>query len=234
MATTSETTPLLADPEAPPANNSQIPQDGAGLTTTPPAKPPYFRATVVLTHLSAALSTLSFVTYLTTICIDIAGPGGFYLFWNLREHIQVLFGVSILTLIISSLNLLRLRHSHRPLWLVVNLLVDAVVVIYTLSSAPHALTANFDQSPNTWLPDKTAADTTRAVIVILGVGLISSLIVGLAHLVLFPLRCYAAFVGGSWDSGRVPGGEFRVEFAIKFLRQEDRTGALRETREQEH
>ncbi|KAL4952689.1 hypothetical protein BDW69DRAFT_185210 [Aspergillus filifer] len=219
MATTSETTPLLADPGAPSSIEHQISQDGAGVTT-PAAKPPYFRAIVVLTHLSAALSILAFICLLATICINTAGPGGFYLFYWLRDYVQILLGLSILTLIISSLNLLRLRHSQRQLWLPVNLIVDAILIVNLVTNIPEALDRNFDQSPGTWLPDKKAYNTAQAVIVLLGVGLVSSLIIGLAHLALFPLRCYAATVGGGWDSWRVPGGEFRIEVAVKFLRQE--------------
>ncbi|KAL4800714.1 hypothetical protein BDV19DRAFT_383732 [Aspergillus venezuelensis] len=224
MATTSETTPLLADPEASSSNEHQVSQDGAGVTTIPAAKPPYFRAIVVLTHFSAALSILAFICLLTIICIGAAGPGGFYLFYRLRENVQILLGLSILTLIISSLNLLRLRHAQRQLWLLVNLIVDAILIVNLVTTIPAALDGNFDQNPDTWLPDKKAYKTAQAVIVILGIGLVSSLIIGLAHLALLPLRCYTAAVGGGWDSWRVPGGEFRIEVAVKFLRQEDGTG----------
>ncbi|KAL4923916.1 uncharacterized protein BDV17DRAFT_295920 [Aspergillus undulatus] len=226
MATPSDTTPLLADSEPLEAGEYTIPQDGAGAITTPAPKPPYFRTTVVLTHLSAGLAILAFLFDLVVICIDAASPGGFYLFWNLRERLQVLFAISILALITTSLNLARLRHVRRSLWLWVNLIIDAVIVIYTVTLAPEALALNFDQSPTSWLPDRRAATTAQSVIVLLGVGLGAGLGVGLTHFVLFPLRCYAAFVEGSWDTWRVPGGEFKVEFSIKFLRQEERQERL--------
>ncbi|KAL4863976.1 hypothetical protein BDV12DRAFT_189258 [Aspergillus spectabilis] len=222
MASASDTTPLLADSEPLEAGDYTLPQDR--ITTSLPEKPPFFRATVVLTHLSTVLSIIAFLFDLIVIFVDVAHPHGFYLFWNLRELVQAMFGISILTIVASSLNLLRLRHARAPLWLWVNLIFDAVIVAYTVTCGPEALALNFDQSPDTWLPDTGAAETARAVIVLLGIGLIAGLLAGLVHLILFPLRCYASFRSGAWQSPqtwRLPGGEFKIEFSIKFLRQED-------------
>ncbi|KAL4921435.1 hypothetical protein BDW62DRAFT_174680 [Aspergillus aurantiobrunneus] len=223
MASASDTTPLLADPEAQESGQYRVPQDGV-INTPPQEKPPYFRPTIVLSHLSAALSIIAFIFDLTVICVDAANPGGYYLSWNLRGRLQGLFAISVLALVTSSLNLARLRHARASPFLWVNLIIDAVIVCYTVTLAPEALALNFDQSPSSWLPDNRAADTARAVIVLLGIGLIAGLIAGSVHLILFPIRCYASFVSGSWQSPHVwsiPSGEFRIEFSIKFLRKED-------------
>ncbi|KAL5341186.1 hypothetical protein BJX70DRAFT_76862 [Aspergillus crustosus] len=223
MASASDTTPLLADSEPLEGGEYTFPQDTI-ITASRLEKPPFFRTTVALTHLSAAFSIIAFIFNLTVIFIDVAHPNGYYMFWTLRELVQSMFGISILTIVVSSLNLLRLRYNRVPLWFLVNLIFDAVIVAYTVSRGPEALALNFDQSPDTWLPDTGAADTARAVIVLLGIGLIAGLLVGLVHLILFPLRCYASFRNGSWQSPqtwRLPGGEFKVEFSIRFLRQEE-------------
>ncbi|KAL4741172.1 hypothetical protein BDV11DRAFT_78260 [Aspergillus similis] len=231
MASVSENTPLLAESEPLETNEYQVSQNHS--VTTAPAKPPYFRTIVVLTHISAALSVPALVLYSTVISIETARPGGFYLPWHLATRIHVLAVINILSLLASALNLARLRHARRLLWLWLNLLIDAAITFYSLVLVPGALTLNFDQSPNSWLPDRGAAATARAVIVLLGIGLITGLFVGLAHLVLFPLRCFASIQRGPSQSPRtwkIPGGEFRVEFSVRFLRQEE---ANRESRDSE-
>lgn len=223
MATTSDTTPLLADSEPLEAGEYQLPQDGT-LTNPVQRKPTDYRRTILLTHLAAALSIVAFIFDLTVICIDFASPGGFYLFWSLRERLQILFALSIVTAVTAFLNLSRLRHTRQPLWLWLNLIIDAVIGVYTVCTAPDALVLNFDQTPDSWLPDSRAAQTAQAVIVLLGIGLVAGLAAGLAHLVLFPVRCYASFASQSWQTPqnwRIPGGEFKIEFSIKFLRQDD-------------
>lgn len=92
MANTSDTTPLLADSEPLEAGEYQLPQDGT-ITTPVQRKPTDYRKTILLTHLAAALSIVAFLFDLTVICIDFARPGGFYLFWNLRERLQILFAI---------------------------------------------------------------------------------------------------------------------------------------------
>ncbi|KAL6235815.1 hypothetical protein BDW75DRAFT_128157 [Aspergillus navahoensis] len=232
MASAPENTPLLADSEPLEAGEYQILQDHS--VTTAPAKPPYFRMIVVLIHLSAALSVLAFVLYLTVISIVTARPGGFYISWDLEQRIQALSITSILSFVASALNLARLRRARRVLWLWLNLLIDAVIAFFTFVLVPGALTLNFDESPDSWLPNRRAATTAGTVIVLLGIGLIAGLIAGLAHLVLFSMRCFALFRSEPSQSPwawRIPGGEFRVDFSIKFLRQED--GSTRETRDSE-
>ncbi|KAL4996094.1 hypothetical protein BDV10DRAFT_116888 [Aspergillus recurvatus] len=229
MASASENTPLLADSE-PLEGEHQILQDHT--VTTAPVKPPYFRMIVVLIHLSAALSVLAFVLYLIVISIVTAGPGGFYLSWDLEPRVRVLSATSILSFVASALNLARLRHARRALWLWLNLLIDAIIAFFTFVFVPGALALNFNESPDSWLPDRGAVATARAVTVLLGFGLIAGLVVGLAHLVLFPLRCFARFRSepsqSSW-AWRIPGGEFSVKFSVKFLRQEEE--ASRESRD---
>ncbi|KAL2830553.1 hypothetical protein BDW59DRAFT_18469 [Aspergillus cavernicola] len=223
MASASDITPLLANSEALEAGEYERPQDVDHITAIQHHPTPSLRTTVVLTHLSAVLAILGFIFDITVISIDAAAPNGFYMYWNLRERVQGMFGISILTVIASSLNLARLRHSRQPLWTWVNLIIDAVIVIYTINLAPEAIALNFDQSPDSWLPDEKAASVARAVVVLLGIGLISGLIGGLVHLILFPLRCYASFKSGSWrnpQAWRIPSGEFKIEFSVKFLRQE--------------
>lgn len=92
MATTSDTTPLLADSEPLEAGEYQLPRDGT-ITTPVQRKPTDYRKAALLTHLAAALSIVAFIFDLTVICIDFASPGGFYLFWNLRERLQILFAI---------------------------------------------------------------------------------------------------------------------------------------------
>lgn len=92
MATTSDTTPLLADSEPLEAGEYQLPQDGT-LTNPVQRKPTDYRKTILLTHLAAALSIVALIFDLTVICIDFASPGGFYLFWSLRERLQILFAL---------------------------------------------------------------------------------------------------------------------------------------------
>jgi hypothetical protein len=204
MASVSENTPLLAESEPRETNEYQISQNHS-LTTA--LVKPYFRTIVVLTHLSAALSVPAFVLYLTVSSIDIAGPGGFYLSWDLATRIHALAITvriwlaliqqknkrkslterstqSILSFLASALNLARLRHARRPLWLWLNLPIDAAITFSSLVLVPGALALNFNQSPDSWLPDRGAATTARAVIVFLGIGLIAGLFVGfvLAHL----------------------------------------------------
>ncbi|CBF86873.1 predicted protein [Aspergillus nidulans FGSC A4] len=164
MASVSENTPLLAESEPRETNEYQISQDHS--VTTAPAKP-YYRTIVVLTHLSAALSVPAFVLYLTVSSIDIAGPGGFYLSWDLATRIHSLAITSILSFLASALNLARLRHARRPLWLWLNLPIDAAIAFSSLVLVPGALALNFNQSPDSWLPDRGAAATARAVIVFL-------------------------------------------------------------------
>ncbi|KAL4803855.1 hypothetical protein BDV18DRAFT_40055 [Aspergillus unguis] len=258
MASTSETTPLLADSE--PLNDNERSNPEAGVTSTSTEdKPPYYRTTVVLTHLSAALSIIALVFDLAGLCIDAASSNGFYLFWDLRSYVQGLFALSILSTITSSLNLARLRHARRPLWLIINLIVDGVIICYTVALGPEALARDLDQDPNSWLPDKGAAYTAKTVVVVLAIGIIAGLLVGfvslslshrilaffacfcfdgkwavlmlvyrLIHLVLLPLRCYVAFVSGSWRTWTVPTGEFKIEFSVKFLRQQEGSGESRE------
>ncbi|KAL2870664.1 uncharacterized protein BJX67DRAFT_245277 [Aspergillus lucknowensis] len=225
MASTSDSTPLLADSEALEAGEYNLPGDQTqDLTTTPQQKEPGVRATIILTHISAALSIIAFLFDLTAIAIGAISPHGYYIFWGLQTRLQTMFAISILTFIISSLNMARLRHSRRPLWLGVNLIVDAVAVVYTASVGPDALARNFNESPDSWLPDEGAVAIAKAVIVVLGIGLISGLLVGLVHLILFPVRCYASIKSGSWQTPqtwRIPSGEFKIEFSIKFLRQEE-------------
>ncbi|RDW79032.1 uncharacterized protein DSM5745_05884 [Aspergillus mulundensis] len=233
MASVSESTPLLADSGPQEVGEYGIAQESTD-TPSPQARPPYHRIIVVLTHLSAALSVLALVLYLTVGSLDAAGPGGFYLFWNLVVAIRDLAAICILASIASSLNLARLRHARRPLWLWPNLLVDAVVVFFTFIIVPGALAEASAINPDSWLPDRRGVATARAVIVLLIVGLIASLLVGLAHLALLFLRCFAFFQSEPSQgprTWRVPGGEFRVEFSIKFLRQGD--GARRESSDAE-
>ncbi|KAL2849558.1 hypothetical protein BJY01DRAFT_245845 [Aspergillus pseudoustus] len=216
MASTSDTTPLLADTEYQTEDNN--------ITTVHQKKDPLIRTTLVLTILSALLSAIAFLFDLTVLAIDAATPHGYYLFWGLRSRVRHMFGISVLTLVFSHLNLASIKHSRRPLWLWVNIVVDAVTVVYVVSTAPEALSQSFNQSPDSWLPDNGAANTTRAVIVLLGIGLISGLLVAFVHLIHFPVRCYTSLKSGSWQapqSWRVPGGEFRINFSIKFLRQEE-------------
>ncbi|KAL3455441.1 hypothetical protein BJX64DRAFT_71121 [Aspergillus heterothallicus] len=225
MASTSDTTPLLADADHLDGNEYQHGEDN----TITCRKEPFSRTTIVLTALSAFLSVVAFVFDLTVIAIDAATPHGYYLFWGLRYRVRHMFGMSILTLVFSHLNLVSIKHLRRPLWLWANLVVDAVTVVYVVSTAPEALSQNFRQSPDSWLPDTGAANTARAVIVLLGIGLISGLLVAFIHLIHFPVRCYASLKSGSWQaprSWRVPGGEFKVEFSIKFIRQEQQTESL--------
>ncbi|KAL2799875.1 hypothetical protein BJX66DRAFT_230805 [Aspergillus keveii] len=225
MASASDTTPLLAD--ADPLAGSEQNEDN--ITTFRQKKEPFFRITVALTIFSAVFSTIAFVFDLIVIAIDSAAPHGYYLFWGLRYRVHHMFGISVLTLIFSHLNLASIKHSRRPLWLWVNLIVDAVTVVYVVGTAPEALSQNFHQSPDSWLPDTGAANTTRAVIVLLGIGLVSGLVVAFVHLVHFPVRCYASLKSGSWQapqSWKVPGGEFKIDFSIKFLRQEERSEPL--------
>ncbi len=195
MATTSDTTPLLADSEPLEAGEYQLPQDGT-LTNPVQRKPTDYRKTILLTHLAAALSIVAFIFDLTVICIDFASPGGFYLFWSLRERLQILFALvrnpptngqtfhtyqapqSIVTAVTAFLNLSRLRHTRQPLWLWLNLIIDAVIGVYTVCTAPDALVLNFDQTPDSWLPDSRAAQTAQAVIVLLGIGLVAGLAAG--------------------------------------------------------
>ncbi|KAL5048711.1 hypothetical protein BDW71DRAFT_205404 [Aspergillus fruticulosus] len=232
MASASENTPLLADSGPLEAGEYQVFQDHS--VTSAPANPPYFRTIVVLIHLSAALSVLAFVLYLAVISIDTASPGGFYLSWDFEQRIQALCVTSILSSVASALNLAHLRHARRSIWLWLNLLIDAVIAFFTFMLVPGALALNFNQSPDSWLPDRRAVATAWAVIVLLGIGLIAGLFVGLAHLVLFPVRCFASFRSEQSQSPwawRIPGGEFSVEFSVKFLWQED--GASRESRDAE-
>ncbi|KAL4819660.1 hypothetical protein BDW67DRAFT_134241 [Aspergillus spinulosporus] len=229
MTSVSENTPLLAESEPRETNGNQSLQNHS--VATAPAKP-YFRTIVVLTHFSAALSVPALVLYLTVSSIDIAGPGGFYLSWNLATRIHALAITSILSVLASVLNLARLRHARRPLWLWLNLPIDAAITFSSVVLVPGALILNFNQSPDSWLPDHGAAVTARAVIVFLAIGLIAGLIVGLTHLALFLLRCFASIQSEpsqSARSWRIPGGELRIEFSVKFLRQE----ANRESRDSE-
>ncbi|KAL4780983.1 hypothetical protein BJX76DRAFT_363931 [Aspergillus varians] len=228
MASATDTTPLLADSEPLEAGEYQIPQDDT-ITSPQQEKPPFFRTIIVLTHLSAALSIIAFVFDLAVICIDYARLGGWYMFWNLCGDVQGLFFLtykasqSIITFVASSINLAHLRYTHRPLWLRGNMLFDAVVVAYTIALAPEGLSLNFNQSPDSWLPDKRAANTARAAMVLLGIGLVAGSLLGLVHLILIPVRCYASYKNGSWrrpPTLTLPGGEFKIEFSIKFVRQE--------------
>ncbi|KAL4882613.1 hypothetical protein BJY04DRAFT_37526 [Aspergillus karnatakaensis] len=228
MASASDSTPLLADSEPLEAGEYTIPQD-RNVTKSLLEKPPFHRTTVVLTHLSAALSIFALVFDLTVILTDAANPHGFYIFWTLLGLVQGLFGISILSTIASSLNLIRLRHARAPLWLWLNLIFDAVIVALTVKWGPEAIARNFDQNPDTWLPDTGAANAARAVIVLLGIGLSAGLIVGLVHLILIPLRCYASFQSGA--NWRVPGGEFKIDFSVRFLRQEEAVPARRDSGE---
>ncbi|KAL2819778.1 hypothetical protein BJX63DRAFT_428557 [Aspergillus granulosus] len=228
MASTSDTTPLLADSE--PLGGNEY-QNEDNITSLRQKKEPCIQTTVGLTILSVVFSVIAFLFDLIVIAIDAANPHGYYLFWGLRSRLHHMFGISILTLIFSPLNLASIKHSRRPLWLWVNLIVDGVTVVYVVSTAPEALSQNFNQSPDSWLPDNGAANTARAVTVLLAIGLISGLLVAFVHLILFPVRCYASLTSGSWQtpqSWRVPGGEFKIEFSIKFLRQEERRESLLE------
>ncbi|KAL4752043.1 hypothetical protein BDW72DRAFT_78055 [Aspergillus terricola var. indicus] len=230
MASVSENTPLLAELEPQETDGYQISQNHS--VNTAPSKP-YFRTIVILSHLSAGFSVVAFVLYLTVISIETAGPGGFYLSWDLATCIHSLAFTSILSLLASAFNLVRLRHARRPLWLWLNLPIDAAITFSSLVLVPGALALNFNQSPDSWLPDRGAAATARAVIVFLGIGLIAGLFVGLAHLVLFPLRCFASIQSEPSQSPRtwrIPGGELRVEFSVRFLRQDE---ANRESRDSE-
>lgn len=92
MASISESTRLLADSEPQEAGEDRVAQNHS--TTTPTQdKPPYYRPTVVFTHLAAASSIIAFVFDLTGLCIDAASPGGFYLPELLRWFVQVLFAL---------------------------------------------------------------------------------------------------------------------------------------------
>ncbi|KAJ0424885.1 hypothetical protein BJY00DRAFT_225149 [Aspergillus carlsbadensis] len=221
MTSASDTTPLLAD--ADPLGRSERNEDN--ITTFRQKKEPFLRTIIVLTILSAFFSTIAFLFDLVVIAINSASPHGYYLFWGLRYRVHHMFSISILTLIFSHLNLASIKYSRRPLWLWVNLVVDAVTVVYVVRTAPKALSQNFHQLPDSWLPDTGAANTTRAVIVLLGIGLVSGVAVAFVHLVHFPVRCYASLKSGSWQAPqiwRIPGGEFKIDFSIKFLRQEER------------
>ncbi|KAL3479317.1 hypothetical protein BJX99DRAFT_255577 [Aspergillus californicus] len=213
MASASDTTPLLADSEYYENNDATLEHP----------KTPYLGQTVVLTILSTAFSILAFVTDLTVLSIDAAAPHGFYLYFMIRGGVRIMFIISTITLLISSLNLVRLKRFHRTLPTVLNIVIDAVIIFYSLAVGPAALIENFDQSSDWWLPDEGAAKVATAVIVLLAIGLISGIIVGGIHLVLFVLRCYAFVKTGSWQrqNWRIPSGEFKVEFSIKFQRQEE-------------
>lgn len=53
-----------------------------------------------------------------------------------------------------------------------------MIGVYTVCTAPDALVLNFDQTPDSWLPDSKAAQTAQAVIVLLAIGLIAGLAAG--------------------------------------------------------
>ncbi|KAL4902994.1 hypothetical protein BDW74DRAFT_157246 [Aspergillus multicolor] len=229
MASASERTPLLADSGPQEVSEYGIAQETTN-TTSPQAKPPYHRKIVVLTHLSAALSVFALVLYVAVVFLDAARPGGFYLYQDLTLAIKGLITICILASVFSSLNLARLRHARRPLWLWPNLLVDAVIAFLTFAIVPEAVWDISIIHPDSWLPDRVGVATAKAVIALLGFALFASLLVGLGHGALFFQRCFAFFQSEQsrdvrmW---RIPGGEFRIEFSIKFLRQED--GDRRET-----
>ena len=73
--------------------------------------------------------------------------------------------------------------------------------------------------------------------VLLGFAIGAALAVGLVHMVLFVLRCIAAYrtrfwrqsgSGSSPGTWRFPTGTFTVEFSIKLLRQESEREGERE------
>ncbi|KKK20917.1 hypothetical protein ARAM_004502 [Aspergillus rambellii] len=223
------TTPLLVDSEPLESGEYEIHN-----VQTMPRKPPYLRATIILTHAAAAFSAVALIFDLTAIILNGISPHDVYLFYRLDEGVRCLVMVNIVSVIASALNLTRLRRTRRSLPLLINLVFDGLIVFLTSTYAPDGVARNLEQDPNYWGPDADAVATATALQIIVGVGMGCSLVAGLAHLALFGLRLYGSFKAGAWRSPqtwKLPGGELKLEFSVRFRRQE---GAAPAPRAEQH
>ncbi len=113
--------------------------------------------------------------------------------------------------------------------MVINVIFDIVTLFYVCAASISALSYINDITCAYSDCDRTAMDAK----ILMGFGMAFALIVSLIHLVLFILRCIAAYRSRFWHSEnrpssfKFPAGTFTVECSIKLLRQE-REGQERE------
>jgi len=123
--------------------------------------------------------------------------------------------------------LIWLRWRKTLLPLIVNIVLDIIILVYSITASFIAL--NFLRPGSCTYPSDPDECDLRGmqVMILMGIAMAAALGVGIVHLVLFILRCIQAYRTRFWrpehrpSSWRFPTGTFTVEFTIKLLRQEE-------------
>ncbi|KAI9039783.1 uncharacterized protein KD926_009126 [Aspergillus affinis] len=216
MTDTSENTPLLRSVDPEPIGEYE--------SRNPPAPNPAdhsLRFVTTLTWVSLVLSVFVVAFGLTVNVLDETNDGeSYYIPWDLRGTIRIIAIMALSTALISFLNLVRLRQSHRALWLWLNLVFDFVIAFYAVLGSCMGMTRDwYDCSP-----ESQDCQLARWVKLFISVTFGFGFALGINHLILFLFRCALAFQSRFWQRLqhlRLPAGQFTVEFTVKFLRQED-------------
>ncbi|PLB48526.1 hypothetical protein P170DRAFT_438110 [Aspergillus steynii IBT 23096] len=220
MADISENTPLLRDS----SDSGAAEHERHDIPTQNPADNS-LRFVTALTWSSLVLAVLVVAFDLTVNILEETNYGsGYYMPWVMRIAITAMCVVGLATVLISFLNLVRLYHSQRALWLWLNLIFDFIIALYSIVYCGQGIVLNWAETCD---PSSENCRFTRRIEAFAYITLGFGLALGITHLVLFFLRCALAFRMRFWrgfQHWRLPAGQLTVEFTIKFLRQEPQSG----------
>ncbi|KAK2808655.1 hypothetical protein FQN50_004519 [Emmonsiellopsis sp. PD_5] len=226
MATSLESTPLLADHRSDaPVGDTQQAEDNAAVTG--PSGEPNRRAVLLLTWLSVVFSAFAFVLLVIISVVARRFPG-YSMDWSIGEACIRMIPMTAAVAFFGFLNLVSLYIRQRALWLALNLVIDALIAFFSGAFCLEGLTYS-DSYYCSEAGNEGCEAFAKKIQVLIRVGLGLGLAVALVHVILFLFRCVRAlrylFRQRSSGTFKIPTGRLSIEFTIKLLRQDDAAGS---------
>ncbi|EEH42077.2 hypothetical protein PAAG_03998 [Paracoccidioides lutzii Pb01] len=213
MTDRSETTPLLIDASAG-ASTANEQNDVISYRQTP-GRP--FCGTFYLTWLSIIISVLTFTFLFAAVIINQYPSSQYKLDWRVEDGCVMMIELSVAAAFLSFLNLAYIYFRQRPMWLFLNLAIDAFVSGYSFVIDIQGLLLNSKPCQ----PGPRCGEISKRTRMFAGIGLSFGLALGFIHLTLFLIRCTIAIRSRSEHelprSFRAPNGDLRLEFTIRLL-----------------
>ncbi|MCJ1275900.1 hypothetical protein MMC21_003705 [Puttea exsequens] len=204
--------------------------DNSDNNDTENAAPPHSRtisprSIQILTPTALALSVLTLLLLIATQVALQLGPRHFSIGWQVEDSMKGLIAPSVLSLLFTTYNLVRLR-SHRsaaplPVSLILDIIIGLIALGYGLAGLPSIADGGYCYSyPHNEIDQDACMRRALPARLVAGVALGAGVLMGLVHLLMVALRGVVVVRSEAWKGPwGFPNGQVTIEFNLKMFKE---------------